>query len=48
LLLDMGISEEEVRTMVKTNPERVLGLKPLPSDSFPIKERERVEINENR
>jgi len=26
LLLDMGISKEEIRTMVKTNPERVLGL----------------------
>jgi len=36
LLLDMRISEEEVRTMVKTNPERILGLKPLPSESFPI------------
>lgn len=47
LLLDMGISKEEVRTMVKTNPEKVLGLKPLPPESFPIKEKG-VEINENR
>jgi len=40
LLLDMGISKEDIRTMVKTNPERVLGLEPLPPESFPIKEKE--------
>ncbi len=29
-MLDLGIPAEDIRTMVKTNPERLLGLDPLP------------------
>lgn len=28
-MLDLGITPDEIRTMVKTNPERLLGLEPL-------------------
>ncbi|MFT5144862.1 MAG: hypothetical protein ACI80V_000908 [Rhodothermales bacterium] len=29
-MLDLGISPEDIRTMIKTNPEKLLGLDPLP------------------
>ncbi len=29
-MLDLGISAHDIRTMIKTNPERLLGLDPLP------------------
>jgi hypothetical protein len=29
-MLDLGISADEIRTMIKTNPERLLDLEPLP------------------
>lgn len=29
-MLDLGITPDEIRTMIKTNPERLLGLEPLP------------------
>jgi predicted TIM-barrel fold metal-dependent hydrolase len=28
-MLDLGIPPEDIRTMVKTNPERLLGLEPI-------------------
>ncbi len=31
-MLDLGISEEDLRTMIKTNPERLLDLDPLPDE----------------
>ena len=34
-MLDMGFSPEEIRTMVKTNPEQLLGLEPMDPESFP-------------
>ena len=46
--IDLIISKEDIKTMVKTNPERVLCLKPLSPESFPIKESEGVEKTKNR
>lgn len=31
-MLDLGISEEDIRTMIKSNPERLLDLDPLPDE----------------
>lgn len=36
MMLDLGISPEEVRTMVKTNPEKILGLDPMDPNDFPL------------
>jgi len=38
MMLDLGISPEDVRTMVKTNQEKLLGLEPMPPEAFPIGE----------
>ncbi len=35
-MLDLGISEGEIRTMTKTNPERLLDLDPLPDEEDSI------------
>ena len=35
-MLDLGISAEDVRTMVKTNPEWLLGLEPIDPEEFPL------------
>jgi len=31
-MLDLGISSDQIRTMIKTNPERLLDLEPLPEE----------------
>jgi len=36
MLLDLGVAAEDVRTMVKTNPEKILGLEPMDPECFPI------------
>ncbi len=38
MMLDLGISPGDVRTMVKTNQEKLLGLEPMPPEAFPIGE----------
>ena len=35
-MLDLGISADDVRTMIKTNPERLLGLDPLPEEDTEV------------
>lgn len=35
-MLDLGISEEDIRTMIKSNPERLLDLDPLPDEEDEI------------
>jgi hypothetical protein len=35
-MLDLGISEADIRTMIVTNPERLLGLDPLPEVSAAV------------
>ena len=40
MMLDLGISPGDVRTMVKTNQEKLLGLEPMAPESFPIGEGE--------
>lgn len=34
-MLDLGISADDIRTMVKTNPEWLLGLEPMDPEGFP-------------
>jgi hypothetical protein len=34
-MLDLGISADDIRTMVKTNPEWLLGLEPMDPEAFP-------------
>jgi hypothetical protein len=36
MMLDIGVSAADVRTMVKTNPEKILGLESMDPDSFPL------------
>ena len=36
MMLDLGVSPEDVRTMVKTNQEKLLGLEPMDPSCFPI------------
>lgn len=36
MMLDLGVSAEDVRTMVKTNPEKMLGLEPMDPECFPL------------
>jgi hypothetical protein len=38
MMLDLGISPGDIRTMVKTNQEKLLGLEPMPPEAFPIGE----------
>ncbi len=38
MMLDLGVSPQDVRTMVKTNPEKILGLEPMDPECFPIRE----------
>ena len=38
MLLDLGIKPDDIRTMVKTNPERLLDLEPMDPECFPIGE----------
>lgn len=35
-MLDLGFSAEEIRTMVKDNPEKLLGLEPMDPSEFPL------------
>ena len=42
MMLDLGISPEDVRTMVKTNQEKLLGLEPMDPEDFPLKQTEDV------
>jgi hypothetical protein len=35
-MLDLGISANDIRTMVKTNPERLLDLEPVDPEKFPV------------
>jgi len=35
-MLDLGVSSEDVRTMVKTNPEWLLRLEPMDPEEFPL------------
>jgi hypothetical protein len=36
MMLDLGIPADDVRTMVKTNPEKLLDLEPMDPEKFPI------------
>jgi hypothetical protein len=36
MMLDLGISANDIRTMVKTNPERLLDLEPVDPEKFPV------------
>jgi len=42
MMLDLGISPEDVRTMVKTNQEKLLGFEPMDPEDFPLKQTEDV------
>ena len=35
-MLDLGIHPNDVRTMVKTNPEKLLGLEPKENNTFKV------------
>jgi hypothetical protein len=36
MMLDLGINTEEIRTMIKINPEKLLGLEPMDHECFSI------------
>ncbi|MCF7947052.1 MAG: hypothetical protein K9M94_00520 [Spirochaetia bacterium] len=43
MMLDIGVSAADVRTMVKTNPEKILSLEAMDPDSFPLGSNENEE-----